>query len=91
MNLLVERLKLEKQQSTEADYIDGVENGKKDALEMSFEEFVALEADPTVGRPEWVSDLHFEEADEAPKNRDAFLDGWSEGALSVWDEAKKLL
>jgi hypothetical protein len=93
MDKLVERLRIEKEDSDTQSRIDGIEAGKEDALEMSFEEFKALEADPTGGQPDWVYENHIEYADRdcVPLNENAFLEGWREGALSVWEEVKNTL
>ncbi|MCY6493154.1 hypothetical protein [Leptolyngbya sp. GGD] len=93
MDKLLERLKIEKQQFRDESRIDGVKAGQEDALEMSLEEFKALNADPEGGRPDWVYENHIQYAEDdcIPGDEDAFLEGWSEGALSVWEQVKDQL
>jgi hypothetical protein len=87
MDKLIERLRIEKQESEGIWKQDGVVEGQKDAAELSYDEFRQLENDGlNENLRDWLSDRHIQYL-ETP-DIDAFLEGWVEGALSVWEQVK---
>lgn len=91
MEKLIERLRLEKQQSVDAWEKDGVVDGRKDAVELSYEEFTHLEASHSLNDDllEWLKDRRIQYLENP--DLEAYLKGWLEGALSVWDDVKEKL
>lgn len=92
MNTLIERLKIEKQQHVAEWKEAGVEDGKKDALELSYEEFKGLEQNNSIDDEDllgWIDDRHLQYTENP--DREAYLDGWLQGVLSVWNEVKNSL
>ena len=89
MEKLIERLQLEKQQDVESWKQTGVNDGKEDAMELSYEEFKNLEASESISDEllEWIQSRRIEYLENV--DRDAYLKGWLEGALTVWDEVKQ--
>lgn len=92
MDTLIERLQLEKDQDAAKWKQEGAVEGKKDALDLSYSEFKDLESQQSVtdDLTNWIEENHFENM-EGFVDKDAFLEGWLEGVLSVWEEAKESL
>lgn len=92
MDTLIERLQIEKQQDAEQWKEEGVIEGKNDALNLSYGEFKQLESKQSITDDlmNWIEENHFEYM-EGFVDKDAFLEGWLEGVLSIWDEVKKSL
>ncbi|MHC5821437.1 MAG: hypothetical protein ACYT04_37600 [Nostoc sp.] len=92
MGTLIERLQIEKQQDAEQWKEEGVIEGKKDASNLSYKEFKELESKQSItdDLTNWIEENHFEYM-EGSVDKDAFLEGWLEGVLSIWDEVKELL
>ncbi|BAS57203.1 hypothetical protein NIES2135_34450 [Leptolyngbya boryana NIES-2135] len=90
MDKLVERLRIEKQESEGSWKQDGVVDGQEDAAELSYDEFRQLESDGlTEDLREWLNSrrVQYLENPDLP----AYLEGWCEGALSVWQQVKGVL
>ena len=92
MDTLIEKLRIEKEQDVAKWKEEGVIEGKKDALNLSYSEFKDLESKQSItdDLTDWIEENHFEYM-EGFVDKDVFLEGWLEGALSVWDEVKELL
>jgi len=92
MGTLIERLQIEKQQDAEQWKEEGVIEGKKDASNLSYKEFKELESKQSITDDliNWIEENHFEYM-ESSVDKDAFLEGWLEGVLSIWDEVKESL
>ena len=92
MDTLIERLQIEKQQDAEQWKEEGVIQGKNDASNLSYKEFKELESKQSItdDLTNWIEENHFEYM-EGSIDKDAFLEGWLEGVLSIWDEVKELL
>jgi len=92
MDTLIERLQIEKQQDAEQWKEEGVIEGKKDASNLSYGEFKQLESKQSITDDliNWIEENHFEYM-EGFVDKDAFLEGWLEGVLSIWDEVKESL
>ncbi|MHC5718891.1 MAG: hypothetical protein ACYTX0_44200 [Nostoc sp.] len=89
METLIERLQIEKQQDAEQWKEQGITKGKDDALKLTYKEFKKLESQQSITEDwtYWIEEDYFEDMEAVDK--DAFFQGWLEGALSVWDEVKE--
>ncbi len=92
MDTLIEKLRIEKEQDVAKWKEQGVIEGKKDALDLSYSEFRDLESKQSItdDLTDWIEENHFENM-EGFVDKDVFLEGWLEGVLSVWDEVKESL
>ncbi|MBW4526820.1 MAG: hypothetical protein KME18_16805 [Phormidium tanganyikae FI6-MK23] len=90
MDKLVERLKIEKQKSEDSWKTTGVIDGQEGAAELSYDDFKLLESEGLTGDlKDWVN-VRYVQYLENP-DVDAYLEGWLEGALSVWVKVKEML
>lgn len=91
MEKLLERLRMEKQQSEDNWKKEGIKDGRADAMDLSYDEFRALEGNEDI--PDnieiWVRDRNMEYLENL--DEEAYLEGWKEGALSVWEQVKDSL
>lgn len=87
MEKVIERLRLEKQQSNTAWKQDGVLDGTEDAAELSYDEFLQLESSG-IGEDlsEWIQHKRIQYLENP--DTEAYLEGWKEGALSFWQQVK---
>lgn len=85
---VVERLRLEKEVANREWKETGFTDGMKDAEELSYEDFRALEATSEVPKEtrDWVIEEHFRYYDNP--DEDLYFKGWIEGALHFWNEIK---
>ena len=89
MEKLIERLRLEKQQDIDSWKQTGVSDGREDATELSYEEFKDLEANNSISDElvEWMQSKRLQYLENLDRN--AYLEGWLEGALTIWEEVKQ--
>jgi hypothetical protein len=93
---LVERLRAEKEEFGEMFRKQGVESGRKDALELDYGTFIAVERmGEHIDRdslPDWLHEhLDELESDDPSFDRGEYLTGWVEGVTEVWEEVKDQL
>ncbi|MBW4523405.1 MAG: hypothetical protein KME16_27515 [Scytolyngbya sp. HA4215-MV1] len=90
MEKLLERLRIEKQQSDAAWKAEGVTDGKEDATDLSYDEFCQIE---TEGLSEdlldWIRNKRIRYLENPTE--EAYLEGWKEGTLCVWKQVKEQL
>lgn len=92
MDTLIERLQIEKEQDTASWKEEGVIQGQKDALTLCYKEFKELESEQSISKDltDWIKENHFQYMDSSI-DEDAYLEGWLEGVLSIWDKVKESL
>ena len=90
MEKVIERLRLEKQQSEATLKQDAVLDGKEDAVELSYDEFLQLENDGiSEDLLEWIQSKRIQYLEKP--DTEVYLEGWKEGALSFWEQIKEQL
>ena len=84
---LIQRLRMEREEAVEGWKETGFTDGKKDAEELSYEDFQMLEDNEISEETrDWVREKHF--AHYKRLDEDSYFEGWIKGALDVWDEIK---
>lgn len=88
---VIERLRLEKEVANREWKETGLTDGTKDAEELSYDDFRALEATGEVPEEtrDWVIEEHFRYYDNPDET--LYFQGWIEGALHFWNEIKDQL
>lgn len=85
---LIKRLRMEREEAIKEWRETGFADGRKDAEELSYDDFRMLENDS--GIPEetrdWVKENRFEYYERLDEK--SYFEGWIEGALNVWAEIK---
>jgi len=84
---MIERLRMEKREANKIWKETGFADGVKDAEELSYEEFRAIEKNEvSEDIREWIENRHIQYLENP--DEDLYIEGWIEGALSIWDEIK---
>lgn len=95
MDTLIKRLRLEKEKEIAESREAGITDGKQDAMELSYAEFRSLELHSKSGlMPDdlygWLEHTRLQYI-EIDYDKNAYLEGWAQGVLNVWEQAKNQL
>lgn len=90
MDNALTRLRIEKKEFEKAFTIDAFKDGQNDALELSYEEFLEIEADSlSKSLMKWIDNRRILNIENlSGEKEELYIKGWKEGVLNIWNNLK---